>query len=94
VSAGATTRRTSGSCARRSIFPTARSSTSEIRRVGALPNPSVPAYTAADIRIAWRLQRELELSVVFIDSGHVEFGNPATASEMSSGAYVKLKWNY
>ena len=65
-----------------------------IRRVGALPNPSVPAYTAADIRIAWRLQRELELSVVFIDSGHVEFGNPAAASEMSSGAYVKLKWNY
>ncbi|HYS50433.1 MAG TPA: TonB-dependent receptor [Burkholderiales bacterium] len=65
-----------------------------IRSVGALPNPSVPAYTAADIRIAWRLQRELELSVVFIDSGHVEFGNPATASEMSSGAYIKLKWNY
>ncbi len=65
-----------------------------VRRVGALPNPSVPAYTAADIRIAWRLQRELELSVVFLDSGHVESGNPATASEMSSGAYVKLKWNY
>src|SRR6266852_1746548 len=65
-----------------------------LRRVGALPNPSVPAYTAADIRIAWRLQRELELSVVFVDSGHVEFGNPATASEMSSGAYVKLKWTH
>jgi iron complex outermembrane receptor protein len=65
-----------------------------VRRVGALPNPSVPAYTAADIRIAWRLQRELELSVVFIDSGHVESGNPATASEMSSGAYVKLKWTH
>jgi iron complex outermembrane receptor protein len=65
-----------------------------LRRVGALPNPSVPAYTAADIRIAWRLQRELELSVVFVDSGHVEFGNPATASEMASGVYVKLKWTH
>ncbi len=65
-----------------------------VRRVGALPNPSVPDYTAADIRIAWRLQRELELSVVFVDSGHVEFGNPATASEMSSGAYVNLKWTH
>src|SRR5712691_2273837 len=65
-----------------------------VRRVGALPNPSVPAYTAADIRIAWRLQRDLELSVVFLDSGHVESGNPATASEMASGAYVKLKWNF
>ena len=65
-----------------------------VRHVGALPNPSVPAYTAADIRIAWRLQRELELSVLFVDSGHVEFGNAATASEMSSGAYVKLKWTH
>ena len=68
-----------------------------VRRVGALPNPSVPAYTAFDMRIAWRLQRELELSVVgqnLLDSGHVEFGNPATASEMARGAYVKLKWTY
>jgi iron complex outermembrane receptor protein len=68
-----------------------------VRYVSALPNPSVPAYTAVDMRIAWRLRRELELSVVgqnLLDSGHVEFGNPATASEMARGAYVKLKWNY
>jgi iron complex outermembrane receptor protein len=65
-----------------------------VRYVGELPNPKVPAYTALDMRVAWRLQRELELSVVFIDSGHVESGNPATASEMSSGAYVKLKWTH
>jgi len=65
-----------------------------VRRVGALPNPSVPAYTAADIRIAWRLERGLELSVVFVDSGHVESGNPATASEMASGTYAKLRWNF
>src|SRR6266852_3205934 len=65
-----------------------------VRRIGALPNPSVPAYTAADIRIAWRLQHGLELSVVFFEAGQVESGNPATASEMSSGAYVKLKWTY
>jgi iron complex outermembrane receptor protein len=68
-----------------------------VRRVGSLPNPSVPAYTAADIRIAWRLHRELEVSVVgqnLLDSGHVEFGNPVTGSEMARGAYVKLKWTY
>jgi iron complex outermembrane receptor protein len=67
------------------------------RYVGALPNPSVPAYSALDMRIAWRLRRELELSLVgqnLLDSGHVEFGNPATASEMARGAYLKLKWNY
>jgi iron complex outermembrane recepter protein len=68
-----------------------------IRRVGALPNPSVPAYTAADIRVAWRLRREIELSAVgqnLFASSHVEFGNPATASEMARGGYLKLKWNY
>src|SRR6266699_3550278 len=50
-----------------------------VRYVSELPNPKVPAYTAFDMRIAWRLQRELELSVVgqnLLDSGHVEFGNP------------------
>src|SRR5437867_3935781 len=68
-----------------------------VRYVSELPNPKVPAYTAFDMRIAWRLQRELELSVVgqnLIDSGHVEFGNPATASEMARGGYVKLKWTH
>ena len=68
-----------------------------VRYVSALPNPSVPAYTAFDMRIAWRLQRGLELSVVgqnLLEAGHVEFGNPATASEMARGGYVKLKWTH
>jgi iron complex outermembrane receptor protein len=68
-----------------------------VRYVSRLPGPSVPAYSALDMRIAWQLQRGLELSLVgqnLLDSGHVEFGNPATASEMARGAYVKLKWTY
>ncbi len=68
-----------------------------VRYVSELPNPKVPAYTAFDMRIAWRLQRELELSVVgqnLLESDHVEFGNPATASEMARGGYVKLKWTH
>jgi iron complex outermembrane receptor protein len=68
-----------------------------VRRVGALPNPSVPAYTAADMRVAWRLQHGLELSLVgqnLLDPGHVESGDPAAASEMARAGYVKLKWNY
>ena len=68
-----------------------------VRRVGALPNPSVPAYTAADVRYAWRLQRELELALVgqnLFASSHAEFGNAATRSEMARGAYVKLRWTY
>jgi len=68
-----------------------------VRYVSELPNPKVPAYTAFDMRIAWRLRRELELSLVgqnLLESSHVEFGNPATASEMARGAYVKLKWTH
>jgi len=68
-----------------------------VRRVGALPNPSVPAYTAADVRYAWRLQRELELALVgqnLFASSHAEFGNAATRSEMARGAYAKLRWTY
>ena len=68
-----------------------------VRRVGALPNPSVPAYTAADIRFAWRLLRELEIALVgqnLFASSHAESGSAATRSEMARGAYVKLKWTY
>ncbi len=68
-----------------------------IRRVGALPNPSVPAYTAVDVRYAWRLLRELELALVgqnLFASSHAEFGNAATRSEMARGAYAKLRWTY
>ncbi|TMH17911.1 MAG: TonB-dependent receptor, partial [Betaproteobacteria bacterium] len=68
-----------------------------VRRVGALPNPSVPAYTAADIRFAWRLLRELEIALVgqnLFASSHAESGSAATRSEMARGAYAKLKWTY
>jgi len=68
-----------------------------VRRVGALPNPSVAAYTAVDVRYAWRLLRELELALVgqnLFASSHAEFGNAATRSELARGAYLKLKWNY
>lgn len=68
-----------------------------IRYVAALPNPGVPAYTAVDIRCAWRLQHQLEVAVVgqnlFKDS-HAEFGNAATRSEMARGGYVRLTWNF
>src|SRR5437899_942852 len=68
-----------------------------VRRVGALPNPSVPAYTAVDVRYAWQLLRELEFALVgqnLFASSHAEFGNAATRSEMARGAYAKLRWTY
>jgi iron complex outermembrane recepter protein len=66
-----------------------------LRRVGALPNPSVPAYTAVDIRYGWRPRRNLEISLVgqnLADPGHPEFGQPATRSEIARGVFLKLQW--
>ncbi len=71
-----------------------------VRYVAALPDPSVPAYTAVDVRCAWRLQRELELSVVgqnLFKPSHAElaeFGSAAARNEMARGGYVKLKWSF
>ena len=71
-----------------------------IRYIAALPDPRVPAYTAVDVRWAWRLQRELELSVVgqnLFKPSHAEFaqfGSTAPPSEMARGGYVKLRWNF
>jgi iron complex outermembrane receptor protein len=68
-----------------------------VRYVSALLNPSVPAYTAVDIRVGWRLRREFELSVVgqnLFDSRHAEFVANNANSEMARGGYVKLKWYF
>jgi iron complex outermembrane recepter protein len=65
-----------------------------VRYVGALPNPSVPAYTTADIRLAKWLTRDLELSIVgqnLLDAPHPEFV-AVGSGEVARGVYVKLKW--
>ena len=65
------------------------------RRIGALPNPDVPAYTAVDVRLGWRPIRDVELSLTLqnlFDPGHPEFGAPATRSEYQRGAFLKLSW--
>jgi iron complex outermembrane recepter protein len=47
-----------------------------VRRVGALPQASVPAYTAVDARYGWRITPQVELSLVgqnLFRSAHPEF---------------------
>jgi len=66
-----------------------------VRHVGALPNPAVPAYTAVDARIGWRLGAGLELSLTgqnLFDRRHIEFGDPATASEIERSVFFKVLW--
>jgi iron complex outermembrane receptor protein len=66
------------------------------RRVGRLPSPEVPAYTAVDARYAWQARRDVELSVTaqnLFDRRHAEFGTAATRSEIERGVFVRLKWS-
>lgn len=66
-----------------------------VRHVGALPNPAVPSYTAVDARLGWKPAPDLEVSLSMqnlFDSGHPEFGAPATRSEFERGIFLKLLW--
>jgi iron complex outermembrane receptor protein len=68
-----------------------------VRRVGRLPEPVVPAYTAVDARLAWQMRRDLEFSVLgqnLFDPGHVEFEDPTTASEIARAFYVQMLWRF
>lgn len=66
-----------------------------VRRVGRLPNPIVPAYTAVDARIGWRVNRDVDLSLALenlTDQRHIEFGNPAQTTVFGRAAFLKLAW--
>jgi len=66
-----------------------------IRHVGRLPKPALPAYTAVDARVGWRVSRELELALVAqnaADPSHPEFGDPASASRIERSVFLKAAW--
>jgi len=66
-----------------------------VRHVSALPNPVVPAYTVADVRFGWWINRNAQLSLALenlFNPGHIEVGPLATASEIKPSAFVKLLW--
>jgi len=63
------------------------------RYVGELPDPIVPAYTVADVRLAW-LRGNWEWAVVAQNLGqkrHPEFG---TLQEVPRRVYGKITWRY
>jgi iron complex outermembrane recepter protein len=66
-----------------------------LRRVGKLPNPAVPEYTAFDLRYAWRASRSLDLSATLqnaFDPEHPEFGAAASRSEIPRALYLAVRW--
>jgi len=65
-----------------------------VRHVDALPAPAVPAYTVADLRLAWQCRQGLVISLLGQDLGrrHVEF-DPSSSTRFGPQAFVKLEWS-
>jgi iron complex outermembrane recepter protein len=67
-----------------------------VRRVGSLPNPIVPAYTAVDVRYAWRVRSRLELSLLgqnLFDDSHPEFNALPGRSEFERSVLLRATWS-
>ena len=65
------------------------------RRIGSLPDPAVPAYTAVDARLGWRASREIDVSLILqniFEDRHAEFGAAPGRSEFGRGAFLRLQW--
>lgn len=66
-----------------------------IRRVGRLPRPEVPAYTATDLLLHWRARPGLQLSFGIrnaFDRRHVEYDSGASTGEIPRSAFVALSY--
>ena len=66
-----------------------------LRRVGALPQPAVPAYTAVDLRLLWRVREGVDLSVLArnaFDPGHFEYRSGTPSSEIPRSVVVGVRW--
>ena len=59
-----------------------------LRGVAALPSPVVPAFTEADVRVAWRPKPRVEVALNgrdLLHDSHPEFGAPGVAQRDSRG---------
>jgi iron complex outermembrane receptor protein len=64
-----------------------------VRHVAALSSPTVPEYTAVDVRYGWKPRPDLELSVTgqnLFDGGHGEFTDVSTRTEFGRSFFVKI----
>jgi iron complex outermembrane receptor protein len=69
----------------------------DVRRVGALPHPVVPAYTAVDARLGWRRNERLGLSLVIsnlFDDSHVEFGRVESRHVLDRTALLNVSLRF
>lgn len=66
-----------------------------VRHVGRLSRQNVPSYTAVDMRLGWKLRKDLEVSLIgqnLFDPRHGEFADPEERSEFERAVFLKLVW--
>lgn len=66
----------------------------DVRRVGALPYPAVPAYTAVDLRWTWRPSGRWDIELAarnLLDAAHPEFGAAADRAQIRRQALLRLR---
>lgn len=67
-----------------------------VRYVDALADPQVPSYISVDLRVAWSVTDQLEVSIVgqnLLDERHPEFVPSApSAREIERGVYGRVAW--
>lgn len=67
------------------------------RHVSRIVNQSVPAYGEMDLRLAWRMRKQLEWSVTgqnLLHAHHPEFGAVAGRREVERNVYGALAWQF
>jgi iron complex outermembrane receptor protein len=67
----------------------------DLREVGALPNPAVPAYGTVDARLGWHISERLELAVKgsnLLNRAHAEYGALPARSEIPRMVYASFRW--
>jgi len=65
------------------------------RRVGALPQPYVPAYNSADLRLAWWFARSFEIAATgrnLLERSHPEWGVNPVRAEVGRSVFLSLRW--
>lgn len=66
-----------------------------LRRIGQLPTPRVPSYTALDARLALQVSPSLRIALLgrnLLDSRHAEFEAPAAASQLGRRWALQATW--
>ncbi len=67
-----------------------------LRAVDDLPDPSVPDYLAADARLGWRVNQDLELYLAGFNlfGDHPEAGARATRNEVPTSVLAGARWSF